>query len=260
MRLPASLPAFFFCCTLMQAVAQSQPLPQAAPQAAPIEVRVGLGLSKPPYIMESGDSGMEYEIAEKALAAGGCKMIPLQFPPARALAMLRAGQIDAMLTVDEGIGGNDHFSEPYLVYHNVATTLASRRIELRSIEDLQSYSVGAFQNANVILGPRFKAFAATHADYKEYPQQILQDKMLFTGRVDVVVGDQLIFRYFSSRLEPGIDGRQPVVFHHIFPPSPRKAVFRDAALRDRFNEGLRTIRRNGMYDAIVRKYLAMVMP
>lgn len=233
---------------------------QAAAIAAPIEVRVGMGLSKPPYIMESGDSGMEYEIAEKALAAGGCKMIPLQFPPARALALLRAGQLDAMLTVDEGIGGNDYFSDPYLTYRNVAITLASRHIELKSIEDLRSYSVGAFQNANAILGPRFKAVAASHPHYKEYPQQIIQDKMLFTGRIDVAVGDQLIFRYFSTRLEPSIDGRQQLVFHYIFPPNPRKAVFRDSALRDRFNEGLRTIRRNGVYDAVVHKYLALTLP
>jgi polar amino acid transport system substrate-binding protein len=241
-----------FCCALAQAAEQPHP--------APIEVRVGMGLSKPPYIMESGDRGMEFEIAEKALAAGGCKMVPLHFPPARALALLRAGQIDAMLTVDEGIGGNDYFSEPYLNYRNVAVTLAKRHIALRNVEDLLAYSVAAFQNANVILGPRFKAVAASHPDYKEYPQQITQDKMLFTGRVDVVVGDQLIFRYFSARLEPGIDGSQAVEFHHIFPPNPRKAVFRDATLRDRFNDGLRTIRRNGTYDEIMRKYMALTIP
>ena len=243
----ASLLALCLFCTLMQAGAQTR--------AALTEVRLGMGLSKPPYIMESGDGGLEYEIAEKALAAAGCKMIALHFPPARALAMVRAGQLDGMLTVDEGIGGNGYFSDAYIVYNNVATTLASRNIELKRIEDLLGYSVAAFQNANVILGPRFKEVAAKHPNYKEYPQQILQDKMLFTGRVDVAVGDQLIFRYFSSRLEPAIDGTQPIVFHHIFPPSPRKAVFRDAALRDRFNEGLRTIRRNGVYDAIARKYM-----
>jgi ABC-type amino acid transport substrate-binding protein len=37
-------------------------------------------------------------------------------------------------------------------------------------------------------------------------------------------------------------------------------VFLDPAIRDRFNEGLLTIRRNGTYDAIVRKYLMMVLP
>ena len=65
----------------------------------------------------------------------------------------------------------------------IAVTLAKRHIALRNVEDLLAYSVAAFQNANVILGPRFKAVAASHPDYKEYPQQITQDKMLFTGHV-----------------------------------------------------------------------------
>jgi polar amino acid transport system substrate-binding protein len=228
----------------------------AQPAMAAQEVRVGMGLSKPPYIMESGREGLEYEIAEQAFAAAGYKMLALQFPPVRGLAMQRAGQLDALLTVDEGIGGKDYFSEPYITYHNVATTLASRRIQLKGVEDLAIYSVAAFQNASVILGDRFKGVVAHHPNYQEHSQQITQNRLLYTGRVDVVVGDRLIFNYFRSRLDPQIDTTQAVTFHAIFPRNPRKAVFRDAALRDRFNAGLKTIQGNGVYDAILKKYQA----
>ncbi|APW44795.1 hypothetical protein RS694_09925 [Rhodoferax saidenbachensis] len=217
-------------------------------------VRVGMGLSKPPYILESGKAGLEVEIAEQAFAAAGYQMNGLQFPPARALAMQRAGQLDALLGVDEGIGGNNFFSAPYITYYNVAVTLSSRNIRLRTIEDLSNYSVAAFQNASVVLGASFKAMAERHADYKEYPQQIIQNNLLFTSHVDVVIGDRLIFRYFSTQLIPKIDGNQPVTIHTIFPPNPRKVVFRDAELRDRFNAGLRSIQANGVYDAILKKY------
>jgi len=222
--------------------------------AAPTEVRIGMGLSKPPYIMESGKAGIEYEIADQALAAAGYKMIPEQFPPARGLALFRAGVIDGLLTVDEGIGGNDFFSDPYLTYQNVAATLASRHIRLRNIEDLLDYSVAGFQNANVILGERFREVVTRHPQYQEYAQQVLQDNLLYTGRVDVVVGDRLIFVYFSTRLAPTIDTSQKVTFHPIFPPNPRLAVFHDRTVRDRFNAGLKTIRHNGTYDAILAKY------
>jgi polar amino acid transport system substrate-binding protein len=219
-----------------------------------LPLRVGMGLTKPPYILESGKAGLEVEIAEQALAAAGYKMNGLQFPPTRGLAMYRTGQLDALLTVDEGIGGNDFFSAPYITYYNVATTLSSRNIRLRTIEDLSSYSVAAFQNANSILGASFKAMAERHVDYKEYPQQIIQNNLLYTAHVDVVVGDRLIFRYFSTRLNSKIDATQPVTFHAIFPPNPRKVVFRDAKLRDGFNAGLKTIQANGVYDAILKKY------
>ena len=228
----------------------AQPQPVAAPQP----VRVGMGLAKPPYIMESGKEGLEYEIAEQALAAVGYKMLALQFPPVRGLAMQRAGQVDALLSVDEGIGGSDYFSDAYIHYQNGAITLASRRIALREVEDLAAYSVAGFQNASVILGERFKAVVARHPNYQEHAQQIAQDRLLYTGRVDVVVGDRLIFRYFSTRLDPKIDTGQPTTFHALFPPKPRKAVFKDAALRDRFNAGLKLIQANGVYDAILKKY------
>jgi polar amino acid transport system substrate-binding protein len=228
--------------------------------AAPVTVRIGVGLAKPPYIMESGKEGIEYEIVEQALAVAGYKMVGMQFPPVRGLALFRAGHLDGLLTVDQGIGGNDFFSDPYVTFHNVATTLASRHIQLNSIDDLQDYSVAAFQNANLILGERFKALTMRHPQYKEYALQVLQNNLLYTGRVDVVIGDRLIFRYFSTRMDSAINAQQPVVFHNIFPPNPRLAVFHDRDLRDRFNAGLKTIKSNGTYDAILSKYKAYMQP
>lgn len=235
--------------------------PNPASHSLPVmEVRVGFGLAKPPYIMESGREGVELEIAEQALAAGGCKMIALQFPPSRGLGMLRAGLIDGLMTVDEGIGGNGYFSDAYINYQNVAVTLSERHIQLDNIEELADYSVAGFQNASVILGERFRKVTAHHKDYREYSLQLLQDNLLYTGRVDIVVGDRLIFRYFSTRMAPTIDASQPVTFHTIFPPNPRKAVFRTADLRDRFNAGLKIIRKNGQYDAILKKYQELMQP
>ena len=224
--------------------------------AGAMELRVGFGLTKPPYVLESGKEGLEVEIAEQALAAVGYKMVGLQLPPARGLAMQRAGQLDVLLTVDEGIGGSDHFSEPYIVYQNVAISLAARNLQIKRIEDLALHSVAAFQNAEIILGERFRTLVLNHSQYKEYPQQIIQNNLLYTNRVDVVVGDRRIFRYFSSQLDPKVDVSQPITVHAIFPPNPRKAVFKDALVRDRFNAGLKTIQGNGVYDAILKKYAA----
>lgn len=222
--------------------------------AATPEVRIGVGLTKPPYIMEMGDGGIEYEIAEKALDASGYRMVAQHLPPARALALMRAGLLDGMLAVDEGIGGNGFFSDTYMHYQNVATTLASRSIRLQGIGDLEQYSIAAFQNASLILGPDFKALTERHRDYKEHPQQITQNRLLYTGRVDVVVGDRLVFRYLNRQVDGSININQPLVHHMIFKPSARKAVFRDPELREAFNAGLKKIRKSGAYAAIYKKY------
>jgi polar amino acid transport system substrate-binding protein len=216
--------------------------------------RVGMGLPRPPYLLDSGVEGLEYEIAEAALAAGGYSMVAVVVPPARGLSMQRAGQLDALLSVDEGIGGNGFFSEPYLTFQNVAITLASRGLPIKRIEDLAKYSVAGFQNANVILGERFKAMAERHPNYTEYSRQITQPNLLFSNHVDVVVGDRRIFRYFTGQIDPKVYAGQEVTIHPIFPLNPRKAVFKDAAVRDGFNAGLKLIQANGVYDAIVKKY------
>lgn len=217
-------------------------------------VSVGMGLNKPPYVMEAGKAGLEVEIAQQALAVAGHTMLAQQLPPARGLMLQRAGQLDMLLSVDEGIGGNGYFSESYLNYQNVAMSLAHRKLPIKRIEDLANYSVAAFQNASVILGERFKAMASHHPNYKEYPQQIIQNNLLFNERVDVIVGDRRVLHYLIGLLDHRVDASKPVTIHSVFPPSPRKAVFKDAALRDQFNSGLKTIQANGVYDAILKKY------
>jgi polar amino acid transport system substrate-binding protein len=230
-------------------------LPTRAFAAEPLPtLQIGVGLFKPPYFLGPDAGGMEYEIAEKALEAGGYRMAAQHLPPSRALALLRAGHLDGMLTVTEGIGGRQYFSEPYLHYQNVAIALSSRNLRIRGVNDLRGLSLAAFQNASMLLGEEFRAVADSHPDYREYPQQLTQNKLLYTGRVDVVVGDRLVFRHLTRHLETPIDIRQAITIYPLFPPSPRMAVFRDAAVRDAFNAGLQAIRRSGVYGAILKKY------
>lgn len=217
-------------------------------------VTVGMGLNRPPYAMDGGATGLEVDIVREALAAAGLGMRPQQLPPARGLKLQRAGQLDVLLSVDEGIGGDGFFSEPYLNYQNVALSLTARKLAIRRIEDLSAYSVAAFQNASLTLGPRFSAVARAHANYNEYSQQLIQTNLLFSERVDVIVGDRRILHFFSSQLDPKIDVSKPVTIHQVFPATPRKAVFKDADLRDRFNAGLKTIQTNGVHDALLKKY------
>jgi polar amino acid transport system substrate-binding protein len=230
------------------------PLSLGNASAQGTEVKIAVGLAKPPYILGPGKTGLEYEIVQKALEAGGYRMHAEAYPPSRALALLRAGHLDGMVTVTEGIGPLGYFSDDYITYQNVAITLKKRNIRLQGVQDLARYSVAAFQNASLILTPDYAAAVQHHPHYTEYPQQIMQNKLLFAGRVDVVVGDRLVFRHLARQLGTQIDSSQPVTVHEIFPPTPRKAVFRDESVRDAFNSGLRIIRQNGTYAAIQARY------
>ena len=80
------------------------------------------------------------------------------------------------------------------------------------------------------------------------------------GRVEGLAAAPFISPYPNRHIDPAIDASQPLVHHMIFKPSARKAVFRDPALRDAFNAGLKIIRKNGVYAGIYKKYNERVEP
>jgi polar amino acid transport system substrate-binding protein len=227
---------------------------EALSKVPPIALQVAFGLPKPPYISASGKGGLEVEIVEQALAATGYHVVPVYLPPTRARVMVLAGELEAMSTVTEEFGGDGFYSKPYIVYHNVAISLAKRKLEIRTPDELAQYSVAAFQNARLMLGERFGAMSAVNPNYTEYARQVLQNRMLMTGRVDVVVGDRLIFAALMEELGSAIDVSQPVTIHEIFAPSPRRMLFRSASVRDDFNRGFEQIERNGTVTLLYRKY------
>lgn len=219
-----------------------------------IDVHIGMGLPKPPYVLSPGNGGLDYEIAEKVLARAGYRMIGHQYPPARALALMRANQLDGVLSVTEGIGGNGYFSRPYVTYYNVAISLTKNNFKIASVADLRDYSVAGFQNARMLLGPDYRDVVNGHASYQEVADQKIQNRLLYAGRVDVIVGDRYIFYYYNRDVGALIDLRQAVTFHEIFPPAPRLLVFRDRTVRDQFDAALRSMEQSGAIRNLYKKY------
>ncbi len=218
------------------------------------EVKLGVGLSLPPYIIENQNSGMEYEIVDKALEVKGHKFVPVYLPFARVPVALESGQTEGALTINEGTGIKVCYSEPHIVYQNFAISLKKNNFAISNISDLAKHSITAFQNAKIYLGDDFAKMSQTNKNYVEDAQQIAQNKKLYMGRVDVVVGDKNIFNYYNQELKD-VDTKQEVVFHEIFPKTPYKVGFKDEKICKDFNEGLKAIKENGTYDAIVKKYV-----
>lgn len=102
--------------------------------------------------------------------------------------------------------------------------------------------------------------AESNTRYSELADQSLQVRMLYVGRVDVVIADRLIFQYWHRKLQRTntvVDIRldRPLVFHPIFPPAPRSVSFANRQFRDAFDKGLQLIRESGEFEAIVKRYL-----
>ena len=224
---------------------------------APAEVlHVGFGTHKPPYIYEGERRGLEYELIERAAQNAGFEVTVYYAPMERLHLMLRRGEIDAIATTHQRSGVKAYYSQTYIYYHNVAVALARRGYRIEHIADLGNYSVSAFQRARLLLGPEFERMALNNPRYREEALQINRNRLLYSGRVDVVVGDKRILRYFNREVADQVDVTQALSWFEMFPPTPYRVGFRLDRQRQRFDEGLRKLRESGEYQRIEQRYLA----
>lgn len=223
-------------------------------------LKVLFGIHKPPYIHEPNRSGLDYDIVNQTVQLMGYQLQADFIPPARGVLLFKSGDTDALATMRESSGLDGAYSDVYISYQNVATVLAKRGIALSNIEDLASYNVVAFQNAKLNLGERYRNAVEKAVSYQEVSPQVIQNKLLYSGRVDVVIADRLIFRYFNQEAASMVDVKQPIQQFALFPPTEYKVLFRDPVLRDRFNNALRALKARGIYREIEQKYLEPATP
>jgi polar amino acid transport system substrate-binding protein len=217
-------------------------------------LRLGFGTHKPPYVFEGESRGLEYEIVVSAAQRAGFTVQAYYAPMERLHLMLRRGNIDAIATTGERSGVSAFYSEPHIYYRNVAVALRARHYRIERIADLGRYSVSAFQRARFLLGSEFQRMAEANPRYREEAQQVARNRLLYSGRIDVVIADMRILRYLDREVLDQVDVSQPLVEYPLFALTPYQVGFQREAQRDRFNSGLAAIRASGKYDAIERHY------
>jgi polar amino acid transport system substrate-binding protein len=218
-------------------------------------LRMGFGSNKPPYVFENQSRGLEYDIVVAALNNVGFKLLPPYYAPMERLHLrLQRGDLDAIATTGPLSGVPAFYSDTYIEYNNVAVALAAKHIQLSSIADLAGHSISSFQRARFLLGPEYQAMAEQNPHYREEAQQIARNRLLYSGRIDLVIGDLRIFKYFNSKVDDQVDVHQPINIYPLFAPTPYSVGFRLERQRDLFNQGLKAIRENGEYQRIEQRY------
>lgn len=199
-------------------------------------------------------SGLEYEILAAALEVRGHRVRPTPMPLARLLQSFRTGLLPAAAPVLARHNTGGILSAPYLTYKNIALALASSKLHLPTVGALKGLSIAAFQTAKNVLGPEFTAAVEGNRDYVEEAQQITQIRLLFSGRVEVIVGDSRILHQLIRSPEAAIDTSQPTVEYDLFAPTPYSAAFWDPGLAQDFDLGLATLQATGAYQKILDRY------
>lgn len=230
-----------------------------AQAALAAEVSMAFGEKIPPFCFPETDSGIELDVMREALAFRGHVLKPRYYPFARIPVAFKAGEVDAAMTDlgEDMTAWGAHYGNPAVIYDNVFITLKERHLSITRPEDLYGLTVISFAGGAKRY-PEWLDAVRKAGHYFEQNDQALQVLTLDRGRYDVVLSDRNIFKYFTQQLKLNKSFKpKPVVEHHFVKLNPLdyRPVFRDSAIRDDFNAGLKALKESGRFQAIYNRYL-----
>lgn len=223
------------------------------------DITMSFGEKIAPFTFPESNSGIELEVIGQALAFKGHSLKPKYFPFARIPRVFKDKRVDAAMTdLGENMSAyGAHYGKPAVWYENVFITLNKNRLTIEKPEDLEGLTVMSFQGA-INRYPKWLKQVRTDGNYYEQNNQKLQVIALNRSRIDVILMDQTIFKYYKNRLLIEDNTQMKVVKIHNFVELNLKnyrPIFWDEKIRDDFNAGLFHIKETGKYQEIYDKYL-----
>lgn len=216
------------------------------------------GVFRPPYIFEKKDVGIDFDLAKSTLELAGYKIKALHSPNNRAFREIEMGKVDGVIGLSPlqdrpGI----YFSKPIINYDNVVITKRKRNLVIKTINDLKGIRFLTFSNAKHYLGPAYAEMISKLKYDTDITNQELQNRMFWQDKVDAIMLDLNVFRYYRGSLALELDTTEEIDVHRIFNQheNERVAAFRDPIVRDAFNKALSELKANGQYQKILDRYL-----
>jgi len=225
---------------------------QALAASAP-ELVVAISLDMPPYVTDKAAGGLEVDIVRFVLREYDLRFV--QLPYGELQTAVQQKRADVSLGVEED-DKDIYYSTDFITFANYAVSKKADGFRIDGVANLRDHEVLTWGNAYLELGGEFEALFSPQSpqrkNYIEVADQEEQVRRFWEGRGLVIVIDHSIFVHFSRKMGHDLN---EVSFHAIFPPVTNfKAGFRDAAVRDRFNEGLANLCRSGEYEELLRRY------
>ena len=169
-------------------------------------------------------------------------------------AELNSKRIDALwngMNITEERKKNVLFSDPYMESKQLIFVMANSPI--KSVADLNGKVVGVQQSSiGEEVVTKDEKLKATLKDFKKYPDCVAAFMDLKTGRLDAVVTDEILGRYYMSK-EPGtyIAIEQPLGEVGVYGVGFRKD---DKELRDKVQNVLNEMKKDGTSAKISQKW------
>ncbi|MCI5140774.1 MAG: hypothetical protein D3909_03400 [Candidatus Electrothrix sp. ATG1] len=222
------------------------------------EVLIGFGYGKPPYSIAQEKKGIEFDIAREALRYKGHTLKIILLPGQRVNKAVDMGADGAAAVhkLDDG----RFYSNEFITFQNYAISKKKYGFTINKVSDLKNKYIAAFSKAHLFMGEEFNSLFSPQKKskrYKEINDQSLQNKMFWYDKIQVMIIDKHIFRWYRKQLAHHADVTDAVILHNIFPnngKTPHFCSFKDEQIRDDFNEGLKHLRESGRYQQIIDMY------
>jgi len=217
------------------------------------ELRVSISLDIPPYVMNNATSGLEVDILRQALPGNRLQFTQLPYQE------LQTAVPNKLADVSVGVQADDsgvHYSVDFITFANYAISKQADGLKIKNVADLLGHQVLTWENAYLELGKEFELQYAPQAperkNYLEVADQKEQVKKFWEGKGNIIVIDYSIFVRLSKQL--GYDPNEARFFSIFEPVTNFKAGFRDVGVRDRFNEAIAAMCKNGKYAELMKYY------
>lgn len=213
-------------------------------------VRVGLHLSAPwSFYNAAGQlDGIEYQLVSRIFSRAGFAVDYELHSYSRLLKQFSDKKLDCASPVAIVVEGAS-YTEAYLPFQDVAVSLQADQLQINQLTDLRDTRIVAYQQAEQVLGPAFSATIA-NASYLELAERELQLELLFSGRVDLVIGERRVLHYLAATLAP----QHHLTTHALFAGQAYPAACWQSELTKVFNQGLAQLQQSGEYQQLLQQF------
>jgi polar amino acid transport system substrate-binding protein len=224
------------------------------------KITIGFGEIIAPWVLPDDNRGIIVDVIDAAMTPLGYKIEYLYLPRARRIYGYSFGDVDVISDMNQNsisqFSLSGFLSDTAYTYENFAFSLHKNHIQLSQLSDLKEHSLLAWQDAAVHLGGDYAKMVKSNPQYGETFDQLMQVKMLFLERFDVIQLDSHIFDYYRAELTNigKIDVQQKVDKFSLVGASPNAYLFKSEKMRDEFNSQLSLLKSTGEYQKIFDRY------
>lgn len=211
-----------------------------------------------PYFSEEGISGEGYFdlVLLKVLSEHGHKkldLIPLNNDAIKRYFVSKTADIAINYTALPP--ANSHPSRYRVKFINRVIMHSQHWTEkIKSLHDLKNFTIGSFIGASNLFGSEYRKLTQLESvKYIEIGNQQALNKQLHKNKIDVRVGDYLVFYWHTAHLT-ALDPSE-YIYMDLLDYQGSFIVFHDSALRDQFDHGLKQLIDSGEINAITKSWL-----